>query len=81
MKNKEQTWSRGTTDSRKRDSEVSLLGPDLWVQLNTPGIVPHKIGAVETTSTTIPAYFLPRLFSSSCNQEGLLRVTNFILCH
>ena len=34
MKNKEQTWSRGTTDSRKRDSEVSLLGPDLWVQLN-----------------------------------------------
>ena len=34
MKNKEQTWSRGTTDSRKRDFEVSLLGPDLWVQLN-----------------------------------------------
>ena len=24
-------------------------------RLYTPGIVPHKIGAVETTSTTIPA--------------------------
>ena len=53
-----------------------------------------QIGAVETTSTTIPAYFLPSrrmpgkrdLFSQgiykfTCNQEGLLRVTNFILCH
>ena len=63
-------------------------------RLYTPAIVPHKIGAVETTSTTIPAYFLPSLrmpgkrglfsqgiYKFTCNQEGLLRVTNFILCH
>ena len=63
-------------------------------RLYTPAIVPHKIGAVETTSTTIPAYFLQSrrmqgkrgLFSHGIykfmsNQEGLLRVTNFILCY